>query len=68
MHHAAMVVIAAVAERDRHLWPERDAGTSPLETESTIAGAEGRRSAPVDAGASTLGQLLSRTAQGLHIL
>ena len=50
LHHAAMVVIEAIAERDCRLWPERDAGMSPLNTDTMTASADGHQFVPVDEG------------------
>ena len=54
LHHAAMVVIAAIAERDRRLWPEREAGVSLLQPDPSTATLDGHQSPAVNAGAQKL--------------
>lgn len=66
LHHAAMVVIAAIAERDRRLWPERDDDASLLQADPPTS-AEGDQPAPVGAGALRMITVLTWTAQtALH--
>ena len=63
LHHAAMVVIAAIAERDRRLWPEHDAAALRLEADHLTVSAEDRCTAAVDDGVHVIMPILRRAAQ-----